>query len=149
MDDWWAERHQVEQLPRLWLQHFTGTSWLAEDAAGREAATAGRLVGFLVGFISPDDRATAVCHLVGVAPSHRRRGIGRELYERFAADGRAAGAKRIVAVAWPGDPIAIKFHVRLGFEPYAGPGTQRLYGTPAVPNHDFGRVDRAILSRTL
>ncbi|MCI0345387.1 MAG: GNAT family N-acetyltransferase [Chloroflexi bacterium] len=142
VDDWWAERHVVDQLPRLWLRHFNGTSWLAEDGTGRLAA-------FLVGFISPGDPTTAVCHLVGVAPQHRRRGLGRELYERFAGDARAAGAARIVAAVWPGDPIAVKFHVGLGFEAEAGPGTQRLYGTPAYPNDDFGRLDRTMFRRPL
>lgn len=140
VDDWWGERRQVDQLPRLWLQHFSGTSWLAEDVAGR-------LVGFLVGFISPDDPATAVCHLIGVAPGHRRRGIGQALYHRFRGDAVTAGARRIVAVAWPGEPAAVHFHVALGFEPRTGPETQRLYGTPAVPEYDFGRVDRVVFER--
>ena len=140
VDDWWGERRQVDQLPRLWLQHFSGTSWLAEDDAGR-------LVGFLVGFISPDDPTTAVCHLIGVAPGQRRRGIGRALYGRFQGDAVAAGARRIVAVAWPGEPAAVRFHAALGFEPRTGPDTQRLYGTPAVPEYDFGRVDRVVFER--
>jgi GNAT superfamily N-acetyltransferase len=140
VDDWWGERRQVDQLPRLWLQHFSGTSWLGEDDAGR-------LVGFLVGFISPDDPTTAVCHLIGVAPGHRRRGIGRALYGRFQDDARAATARRIVAVAWPGEPAAVRFHLALGFEPTTGPETQRLYGTPAVPEYDFGRVDRVVFER--
>lgn len=106
-------------------------------------------MGFLIGFVSPDDPSTAVCHLIGVAPGHRRRGIGRELYERFAGDARAASARRIVAVAWPGDPSAVPFHLSVGFEPETGPGTQRLYGTPAQPNYDFGRVDRVIFRRAL
>ena len=142
VDDWWGERRQVDQLPRLWLQHFTGTSWLAEDDAGR-------LLGFLVGFISPDDPTTAVCHMIGVAPGHRRRGVGRDLYGRLQADALAAGARRLVAVAWPGDPIAVRFHLGLGFEPRTGPGTQRLYGSPSVPEYDFGRVDRVIFERNL
>lgn len=84
VDDWWADRHLDELLPRLWLQHFTGTSWLAEteDAA---------LAGFLIGFLSPDHPDTACCHMVATNPNHRHEGIGRELYERFVADARAAG----------------------------------------------------------
>ena len=34
IDDWWGERKMDVLLPRLWLQHFTGTSWLAEAADG-------------------------------------------------------------------------------------------------------------------
>jgi GNAT superfamily N-acetyltransferase len=142
VDDWWAERRTVDQLPRLWLRHFAGSSWLAEDAAGK-------LAGFLVGFVSPGDPSTAVCVFVGVAPSRRRQGLGRALYERFAADARRAGARRLEAAVWPGDPIAVRFHRGLGFEPHGGPGTQRLYGTPSFPDYDFGRLDRALFERAL
>ncbi len=48
VDDWWGGRRLHHLLPRLWLQHFTGTSWVAETEDGA-------LAGFLVGFVSPDD----------------------------------------------------------------------------------------------
>ena len=51
-------------LPRLWFQHFTGTSWIAEDDEGR-------IVGFLVGFVSPDRPDEAYIHMVGTSPNHR------------------------------------------------------------------------------
>ena len=142
IDDWWGERRTADQLPRLWLRHFAGTSWLAEDGAAK-------LAGFLVGFVSPDDPSTAVCHLVGVAPSRRRQGLGRSLYERFAEEARQAGAQRLEAVVWPGDPIAVRFHRALGFEARTGTGSQRLYGTPAFADYDFGRLDRAVFERAL
>ena len=34
VDDWWGGRKVHQLLPRLWFQHFTGTSWVAEDADG-------------------------------------------------------------------------------------------------------------------
>ena len=84
VDDWWGGRKVHQLLPRLWFQHFTGTSWVAEDDGGR-------LVGFLVGFISPDHPDEAYVHMVGTGPNHRRAGLGRTLYERFFEEsGRAA-----------------------------------------------------------
>lgn len=142
VDDWWAGRHLDELLPRLWLQHFTGTSWVAET---EEAA----LAGFLIGFLSPDHADTACCHLVATNPNRRCEGIGRELYERFFADARAAGRSRVTAVTWPGNRPALGFHKALGFELVTGPGTQNLYGTPAVPAYDFDREDRAVLVRRI
>ena len=35
VDDWWGGRRLHDILPRLWFQHFTGTSWVVEDADGR------------------------------------------------------------------------------------------------------------------
>ena len=142
VDDWWGGRAMAELLPRLWLQHFTGTSWLAETDDGR-------LAGFLVGFLSPDHPDTAYCHMVATNPNLRGRGLGRQLYERFFADARADRRTRVVAITWPGNRPSLAFHRALGFELEQGPGTQNLYGTPAYPGYDQDREDRAVLVRRI
>jgi ribosomal protein S18 acetylase RimI-like enzyme len=142
VDDWWDGRSLHQLLPRFWFQHFTGTSWVAEDAAGR-------VVGFLVGFVSADHPDAAYIHMVGTSPSHRRSGLGRTLYERFFEDARARGARRVGAVTWPGNRGSVAFHRALGFTAETGPGTQHLYGTPAYPDYDAERDDRVVFSRGL
>lgn len=142
MDDWWGGRSIAVLLPRLWLQHFTSTSWLAESHDGG-------LAGFLVGFMSPDQSDTAYCHFIGTNPNLRKRGLGRALYERFFADARAAGRTRVTAITWPANHLSLAFHRAMGFEVQAGGGSQNLYGTPAQPAYDFEREDRAILLREL
>lgn len=142
IDEWWGGRKLHLLLPRLWLQHFTGTSWLAEEEDGA-------LAGFLVGFLSPDRPAEAYCHMIATNPNLRQRGVGRGLYERFFADARAAGRSRVTAVTWPGNRLSIAFHRAMGFEVQAGPGTQNLYGTPAYPGYDLEDEDRAVLVRML
>jgi GNAT superfamily N-acetyltransferase len=142
VDDWWDGRALHVLLPRLWFQHFTGTSWLAEDEAGR-------LAGFLVGFISPDRPAMAYCHMIATDPNLRHRGVGRRLYERFFDDARAAGAREVRAITWPGNRTSVAFHRSMGFVPKDGPGTQVLYGTPAVAGYDYGLEDRAVFIRAL
>jgi ribosomal protein S18 acetylase RimI-like enzyme len=142
IDDWWGGRQLDHGLPRLWLQHFTGTSWLAETAEGR-------LAGFLVGFLSPDKPHVAYCHMVATNPNLRRRGLGRALYERFFDDARAGGRSVVGAITWPANRTSIAFHRALGFEIQGGPESQNLYGTPAWAGYDFDREDRAILSRRL
>jgi ribosomal protein S18 acetylase RimI-like enzyme len=140
VDEWWGGRNLSKLLPRLWLQHFTGTSWLAE---GRD----GRIAGFLVGFLSPDHADTAYCHMIATNPNLRRSGLGAALYERFFEDARAAGRTQVHAVTWPGNRISLAFHRSIGFEIAKGPGSQNLYGTPAVAGYDFDREDRAIMVR--
>ena len=142
VDDWWGGRRLHDILPRLWFQHFTGTSWVVEDATGT-------LVGFLVGFISPDRPGEAYIHMVGTSPNHRRSGLGRALYERFFHDARARGAWRVTAVTWPGNRVSVGFHRAMGFVPAAGAGTQNLYGTPAYPDYDGEGGDRVVFSREL
>jgi ribosomal protein S18 acetylase RimI-like enzyme len=137
VDDWWGGRRLHDLLPRLWFQHFSGTSWVAETADGRRA-------GFLVGFVSPDRPDVAYVHMVGADPNLRRRGIGRALYDRFIADVRERGARRVVAITWPGNRISVAFHTSIGFRADDGPGTQRLYGTPAYPDYDAEGEDRVV-----
>ncbi|MEO5703895.1 MAG: GNAT family N-acetyltransferase [Candidatus Limnocylindrales bacterium] len=142
IDDWWGGRKMDVLLPRLWLQHFTGTSWLAETGDGR-------LAGFLIGFHSPDQGEVAYCRLVATNPNLRQRGLGRAMYERFFDDARRAGRHEIRAITWPGNRASIDFHRALGFEVEAGPGSQNLYGTPAQAGYDFDREDRALLVRRI
>lgn len=142
IDDWWGGRRMDVLLPRLWLQHFTGTSWLAETGDGK-------LSGFLIGFLSPDQREVAYCHMIATNPNVRRHGLGRALYEHFFADARAGGRSKVVAVTWPANHASLAFHRSLGFEVQAGPGSQNLYGTPARAGYDFDREDRAILVRAV
>jgi GNAT superfamily N-acetyltransferase len=142
IDEWWGGRQLDHLLPRLWLQHFSGTSWLAETEDGR-------LAGFLIGFLSPDKPEVAYCHLVATNPNLRRRGLGGALYGRFFDDARAGGRSVVTAITWPANRTSIAFHRALGFEVQAGTGSQNLYGTPAFARYDFDREDRAILVRRL
>jgi len=142
VDDWWGGRKLHQIFPRLWFQHFTGTSWVAEDAEGR-------LVGFLVGFISPDRPDEAYIHMVATDPNHRKAGLGRRLYERFFEDVRVRGCRRVTAITWPGNRTSVGFHRAMGFTPYDGPGTQNLYGTPGYPDYDAHGDDRVVFSREL
>jgi ribosomal protein S18 acetylase RimI-like enzyme len=140
VDDWWGGRHLRHLLPRLWLQHFTTTSWVAVDEEER-------LVGFLIGFVSPDHPGTAYCHMIATDPNRRRIGLGRSLYERFFADAQSRGATSVRAITWPGNRTSVAFHRALGFEMDAGEGTQVLYGAPAYPDYDGEGEDRVVFRR--
>jgi predicted GNAT superfamily acetyltransferase len=142
INDWWGGRNMDVLLPRLWLQHFTGTSWLAETDDGK-------LAGFLVGFHSPDKPDVAYCRLIATNPNQRLHGLGRALYEHFFEDARRAGRHEIRAITWPGNRTSIAFHRALGFDVEVGPGSQNLYGSPAQAGYDFDREDRTILVRKI
>jgi GNAT superfamily N-acetyltransferase len=142
VDDWWGGRKIHQLLPRLWFQHFTSTSWIAEDDRGAP-------IGFLVGFISADHPDQAYIHMVGTSPNHRTAGLGRHLYERFFDDVRARGAHTVTAITWPANRVSVGFHRAMGFAAYDGAGTQRLYGTPAFPDYDAEGDDRTVFTREL
>jgi GNAT superfamily N-acetyltransferase len=92
------------------------------------------MIGFLLGFVVPSPARTGYVHLVGINPDHRRRGVGRLLYEQFTEECRAAGCVRMKAITTPGNEGSIRFHVALGWnvqevDDYAGPGRRRIVFT--------------------
>jgi ribosomal protein S18 acetylase RimI-like enzyme len=112
-------------LPKLFFLHFEGTSFVAEDADGK-------LVAFLIGFLSQTDPDEAYIHFVGVAPEQRGSGVGRKLYERFFEAVRAEGRGVVRCVTSPSNTTSIAFHEAMGFgvdrvaEDYDGPGEDRV-----------------------
>ena len=72
---WWGGRNMADMLPKLFFVHFRQTGFIAECD--------GKVVGFLVGFLSQTLGNEAYIHFVGVHPEFRKRGIGEALYERF------------------------------------------------------------------
>jgi ribosomal protein S18 acetylase RimI-like enzyme len=106
IDGWWGGRSMAAMLPKLFFVHFRETSFVAEED--------GRLVAFLCGFRSQTHDDEAYIHFVGVDPSQRGSGIGRELYERFFA---AVAPRSVVrAVTSPLNERSVAFHRALGFE---------------------------------
>jgi predicted GNAT superfamily acetyltransferase len=106
VDDWWG-RSVEHALPRLFLDHFHKTSFVAE--AGDD------LAGFLVGFLSPSRPDAAYIHFVGVNPRFRGNGLARLLYERFFQLATAGGRSVVKAVTAPVNSASIAFHTALGF----------------------------------
>jgi GNAT superfamily N-acetyltransferase len=142
VDEWWGGRRMQPLFQRLWFQHFTGTSWLAELPDGRPA-------GFLVGFISPTDPTVGYVKLIATNPNVRKRGLGRMLYERFISDVSGRGVREVRAITWPGNRVSVGFHLAMGFRPLDGPGSQNIYGTTAFPDYDGPGEDRVVFVRNL
>ena len=125
VDSWWGGRAMAAMLPRLFVDHFAETSYVVDDADGR-------LAGFVIAFMSPDDSATVYVHVIGVDPALRGSGLGRELYARVAGEAKAAGRTRLAAVTSPINTTSLAFHKAVGFDigpvvpDYDGPGEDRV-----------------------
>ena len=121
IDDWWG-RPLRQVLPRLFLDHFHDTSFVAEDGAS--------LCGFLVGFLSPASREDAYVHFIGVEPGGGTAGSGASCTSTSSRS-PAHGRSRVRAVTAPVNEASIAFHRRLGFEArevadYDGPGSTKV-----------------------
>ena len=123
LDDWWG-RLVRQALPRLFLDHFHATSFVAERD--------GDLAGFLIGFMSPSLPDAAYIHFAGVHPRFRGNGLARGLYQRFFELAAADGRRVVRAVTAPRNTGSIAFHTAMGFtvtEPipgYDGPSSGKV-----------------------
>ncbi len=125
LDRWWGGPSGQRAHP-IFFYEFGEHALIAEQD--------GQVVGFLLGFITVD---LGYVHLVGIEPEHRRMGVGQALYQRFEERCRAAGVRRIKAIAAIGNEGSVAFHRALGFEvrqeaDYAGPGRGRVVFTKSL-----------------
>jgi len=100
--------------------HSPNGFWVAEDG--------GRVVGFAYGYFRdvPGEvlegwgaKSVGQIELVAVAPSHRRRGIGRSLVNKLLDEFKRAGAD-MVLLNCPAQAIEAKsLYTEMGFEPRA------------------------------
>jgi GNAT superfamily N-acetyltransferase len=130
--------HVVEVIDRWWggpistFAHPIFFYELGEDALVVEEN--GQIIGFLLGFVSNKPVKTGYVHLVGIHPDHRRRGVGRLLYEAFTQNCQRQGCERMKAITTQSNEGSLRFHLAVGWvaqevEHYAGPGRKRIVFT--------------------
>ena len=107
LKDWWDGRDLTWMLPKLFLLHFTNTSFIIERN--------GELIAFLLGFLSPARPKEGYIHFAGVHPDFRGRGIGAYLYDRFFTICKENNRNIIKACTSPVNKGSIEFHKKLGF----------------------------------
>lgn len=125
LDRWWGGPSR-EQAHPIFFYELGEHALIADDE--------GEVIGFLLGFVASTTPRTAYVHLVGIHPEHRRRGVGKRLYEVFTERAAQAGASRIKAITNVGNDGSIDFHRALGFQvtqdaDYAGPSRPRVVFT--------------------
>lgn len=125
LDRWWGGPSR-EQAHPIFFYELGEHALIADDE--------GEVIGFLLGFVSPASPRVAYVHLVGIHPEHRRRGVGKRLYEVFLERASEAGASRVKAITNVGNEGSIEFHRALGFDvtedaDYAGPNRTRVVFT--------------------
>ncbi|WP_448002231.1 GNAT family N-acetyltransferase [Agromyces bauzanensis] len=138
--EWWGMTGTSIHLllPPLFFQHFSDTSFIAEDDTG--------LGAFLIGFHSHAQPGVAYIHFVGVRPDLRGLGLARILYEAFFAEARAAGCRRVDAITGVPNRRSQAFHAALGFE---ASGDTDIDGVRAWHDYDGPGEHRVAFSKTI
>lgn len=75
----------------------------------------GEIVGIALG--RTDKSALSWLGFIGVSPTHRRRGIGRELLQRYLDESKLKGAKKVSLNTAPQLKPAVNLYVDTGFVP--------------------------------
>jgi ribosomal protein S18 acetylase RimI-like enzyme len=141
MDQWWGGRHVVDMLPKLFFLHFNNTSFAIDDPQ------TGKLVAFLVGFVSQSHPEQAYIHFAGVHPHHRKRAYARALYEKFCATARSLGCTEVHCATSPVNRQSIAFHTKIGFS--LQPGDGHVDGVPVATNYDGRGLARVLFIKHL
>jgi ribosomal protein S18 acetylase RimI-like enzyme len=139
INDWWGGRNMSDMLPKLFFNHFRETSFVAESS--------GKIVGFLIGFLSQTFQDEAYIHFAGVHPDYRKMGLGRVLYERFFEVARNLGRTVVRCVTSPVNKGSIAFHLRMGFS--IERSETIVEGICVAKNYDGHGSDRVLFSKTL
>ena len=108
------------------IQDPNGINLVAEDS--------GSIVGIATGIVSRAGLSTL--GFVGVAPTHRRRGIGRQLVQRFIEESREMGAAKVTLNTARELKPAIKLYVDMGFVP-EGLLRRHVYGVDSIVYSKF------------
>lgn len=125
----------VDMLPRLFLIHFQESSFVFEGS--------GKIVGFLVGFISPSCKQTGYVHFIGVDPIFRKKRIASQLYQAFIQYCASKNVTTIKCVTSPRNKKSIAFHHKLGFK--AAEYDEKNLPI-AIPNYDGPQEHRVVLT---
>jgi ribosomal protein S18 acetylase RimI-like enzyme len=139
LDDWWGGRHMSDMLPKLFFVHFHQTSFVAEQD--------GKIIGFLIGFLSQTFPDQAYTHFIGIHPDHRRGGLARDLYRNFFAAVRKHGCRTVHCVTSPVNKASIAFHLRMGFS--IKPGNKVIEDILVTENYDGRGGDRVLFVKSL
>jgi L-amino acid N-acyltransferase YncA len=123
-DHWWGGPSNEKASP-FFFHELGEYALIAEED--------GRVIGFLLGLVAAGSR-TGYVHLVGIDPNHRRRGVGKQLYQHFVERCRQAGLHELKAIGMVGHESSLRFHAALEFaarevNDYAGPGRARVVFT--------------------
>ena len=140
INGWWGGRNLAPGLPRLFFDHFAGTSLAAEDAGGK-------IVAFLVGFISPQRRDEAYIHYAGVDPEYQRAGLGRRMYTAFFRTALDHGRTVVRCQTSPVNRDSIAFHQKMGFDLVDSP--DREEGVPVHRNSNGQGDDKVLFIKKL
>ncbi len=103
---WATERNSIYHI---FTKFFKTTSLVVEREDNK-------IIGFLLGFISPDDPWEGYIHLLCVMPPWRNKGLAKALVEEFLDILKDKGCSRVHLITSPGNKKALSFYDKMEFK---------------------------------
>jgi ribosomal protein S18 acetylase RimI-like enzyme len=139
INEWWGGRNMSDMLPKLFFDHFTNSSFIAEQDR--------KIVGFLIGFLSQSRSEEAYIHFVGVHPEYRKHHIGKHLYNHFFNVVKQNGRSIVRCVTSPVNKDSIAYHTKMGFE--IENGDKKIDDVSINTGYDGPNQDRVLFVKHL
>ena len=119
MPSWWGGRDLTSGLSKIFFIHFRNSSFVAIKD--------GKIIGFLVGFMSQSNHGEAYIQLAGVDPSIRKQGVGKALYQEFYNVCKMSSVSLVTSCTSTINKLSIEFHKKMGFEILKGDFVENGY----------------------
>ncbi|WP_299093264.1 GNAT family N-acetyltransferase [uncultured Metabacillus sp.] len=139
INEWWGGRQMSDKLSKLFFDHFTNTSFVAEKE--------GEIIGFLIGFLSQSHPNEAYIHFIGVHPDYRKHNMGKTLYNEFFNKVKQNDRNIVRCVTSPVNKASIAYHTKMGFEIEKGDKT--INGVSVFTDYDGPNQDRVLFVKQL
>lgn len=140
MADFWNSSH-IDNLRRqhnpIYFYEFGNTAFVVKEGE--------KVIGYLFGFYSQTS-PTDYVKFVGVRASHRKRGVGRILYEYFIVIAKGKGCVELKAITSQNNEISIAFHRSLGMELLGEPNEE---GIPVIKDYAGPGNDRVVFRKDI
>ncbi len=118
-----------DSIYHIFTKFFQNTSFVAESLEGR-------IMGFLLGFISQKNSKEAYIHLLCVKPEMRKKGLATSMIKNFFKVVGDKGCKKVSLITKPENKVSIAFYKNLGFKMDESQKTIEIDGIKAVKDYN-------------
>jgi ribosomal protein S18 acetylase RimI-like enzyme len=135
-----TERNSIYHM---FTKFFRNTSFIVEDHDG------GKIMGFLLGFISQTDPNNAYIHFFCVKPGFKKEGIATRLLQNFFEVLRNNGCRKVYLITKPRNKVEVEFYKTLGFKVYGNDKTIVIDGLKVIKDYNGPGEHRIIFFRLI
>ena len=130
-----------DSIYHLFTRYFADTCLVAEKD--------NKIVGYILGFFSQQDKTVAYIHNICVSPDFRRKKIGSSLYQKFFQNMKKKKCQRVFLIINPVNRLSICYHESLGFNAVNEGEKINIEGVRASKNYNGPGKHMVVMCKTL